>query len=89
MRPAVGSESSGHSSHAPSPWDATVPQSGPPPAIAGPDPTAATAAYRVDDPDRVASQRMFSTAFHVHPYGVPVIGHREVFDRLTIEDARA
>jgi zinc protease len=39
-----------------------------------------------DDPDRVASHEMFSTAFSVHPYGVPVIGHRQIFDQLTRDD---
>ena len=35
-----------------------------------------------DDPEKVASQEMFATCFHVHPYGVPVIGHLENFNQI-------
>jgi zinc protease len=42
-----------------------------------------------DDADRVASQALFETAYTVHPYRHPVIGHLEVFDQLTREDLAA
>jgi len=37
----------------------------------------------LDDPDRVLSYLTFKTAFQVHPCRYPVIGIREIFDRLT------
>ncbi len=39
-----------------------------------------------DDPDRLASQEMFATAFKVHPYGIPVIGKLDIFNQLSRED---
>ena len=37
----------------------------------------------LDDPDRVLSYLTFRTAFQVHPCRYPVIGIRDIFDRLT------
>ena len=37
----------------------------------------------LDDPDRVLSYLTFKTAFQVHPCRYPVIGIRDIFDRLT------
>jgi zinc protease len=39
-----------------------------------------------DDPDSVAGKQLFATAFSEHPLRHPVIGHLEVFDRLTRDD---
>ena len=39
-----------------------------------------------DDPDRALSELFYRTAFRVHPVRYPIIGHREVFDRLTQKD---
>jgi zinc protease len=39
-----------------------------------------------DDPDRVLSKLLFATAYAVHPYQYPVIGHLEVYNRLTRQD---
>jgi len=39
-----------------------------------------------DDPDRMASQLLFSTAYQRHPYRFPVIGELEVFNQLTRDD---
>ncbi len=36
-----------------------------------------------DDPDQRLGQAMFSTAFRQHPYGHPIIGHRDVFSGVT------
>ena len=36
-----------------------------------------------DDPDRMAAQGLFQTAFDVHPYGRPIIGSAESVVRLT------
>lgn len=36
-----------------------------------------------DDPDRVAGQLLFATAYQRHPYRLPVIGLLDVFDQLT------
>ncbi len=36
----------------------------------------------LDDPDYRLSQALMESAFRTHPYGLPVIGHREVFSRL-------
>ncbi len=38
-----------------------------------------------DDPDRMVTQLMFSTAFQRHPYRLPVIGQLEVYNQLTQE----
>ena len=42
-----------------------------------------------DDPDSVAGKQLFATAFAVHPMRHPVIGHRDIFDRLTRDDLAA
>lgn len=42
-----------------------------------------------DDPDRMASQAFFATAYREHPYGHPVIGYLDVFNALTREDLSA
>ena len=42
-----------------------------------------------DDPDRVAGMRLFAAAYQVHPFRHPVIGHKELFNALTREDALA
>ena len=39
-----------------------------------------------DDPDTVAGKQLFATAFAEHPFRHPVIGYRDVFDRLTRDD---
>ena len=39
-----------------------------------------------DDPGRVLSRLLFSTAYAVHPARHPVIGYQQVFDTLTRED---
>ncbi len=42
-----------------------------------------------DDPDRVNSQQLFSTAYREHAYSHPVIGHLDVFNQLTRDDVMA
>ena len=42
-----------------------------------------------DDPDTVAGKQIFATAFAEHPFRHPVIGHRDIFDRLTRDDLHA
>ncbi len=42
-----------------------------------------------DDPDRVNSQQLFTTAYRQHPYQHPVIGHLDTFNALTREDVMA
>jgi zinc protease len=39
-----------------------------------------------DDPNRMSTELMLSTAFSASPYRHPIIGHLEVFNRLTRED---
>jgi zinc protease len=39
-----------------------------------------------DDPDRVSTHRMFETAYAEHPYRLPVIGHLDIYNKLTRED---
>ncbi len=39
-----------------------------------------------DDPDRLQSERLFSTAFQQHPYRQPVIGHLDVFNTVSRND---
>jgi len=39
-----------------------------------------------DDPDRMAGIQLMATAYQVHPYRVPVIGHLEIHDQLTRDD---
>ncbi len=36
-----------------------------------------------DDPGRTLQKLLFSTAFQVHPYKFPVIGHLEIYNQLT------
>jgi len=43
----------------------------------------------MDDPDRQVSRAVFRNVFRSHPYGNPVLGHRDVFTKLTIEDVRS
>lgn len=42
-----------------------------------------------DDPDRMASLKLFETAFTEHPFRLPVIGHIEIYNKLTREDVMA
>lgn len=39
-----------------------------------------------DDPDRMAGQLLFATAYQRHPYRLPVIGLLDVFNQLTRDD---
>ena len=43
-------------------------------------------AMGMDDPDRMAGQLLFATAYQRHPYRLPVIGLLDVFNELTRED---
>ena len=36
-----------------------------------------------DDPDRVMQKLAASTAYHVHPYRVPIIGYEDIFTSMT------
>jgi zinc protease len=38
-----------------------------------------------DDPDRMAGQLLFATAYQRHPYRLPVIGQLEIYNQLTQE----
>lgn len=42
-------------------------------------------AMGLDDPDRMAGQLLFATAYQRHPYRLPVIGLMDVFNQLTRE----
>jgi zinc protease len=42
-----------------------------------------------DDPDQMAGRKLFSTAYRVHPYRHPVIGHLQAFNALTRDDVLA
>jgi len=42
-----------------------------------------------DDPDRVSSLTLFAAAFRQHPYRHPVIGHLDIYNRLTRGDVMA
>ena len=42
-----------------------------------------------DDPNRMSTELMLSTAFSASPYRHPIIGHLEVFNRLTRDDLAA
>jgi zinc protease len=42
-------------------------------------------AMGLDDPDRMAGQLLFATAFQRHPYRLPVIGQLDIFNQLTHE----
>ncbi len=35
-----------------------------------------------DDPDRMASMQLLATAYGIHPYRIPVIGHVDIFNEL-------
>lgn len=39
-----------------------------------------------DDPDRVLYKLYYETAFQAHPVRYPVIGYREIFDKITRQD---
>jgi len=39
-----------------------------------------------DDPDQRLAQALFTTAFRQHPYAHPIIGHRELFERVTHDE---
>ncbi|PYI93575.1 MAG: hypothetical protein DME97_04755 [Verrucomicrobia bacterium] len=43
-------------------------------------------AMGMDDPDRMAGQLLFATAFQRHPYRLPVIGLLDVFNQLSSDD---
>src|ERR1041384_4695482 len=43
-------------------------------------------AMGMDDPDRMAGQLPFATAYQRHPYRLPVIGLLDVFNQLTRDD---
>ncbi len=43
-------------------------------------------AMGMDDPDRMAGQLLFATAYQRHPYRLPVIGLLDVFNQLTSND---
>src|SRR5256714_348956 len=43
-------------------------------------------AMGMDDPDRMAGQLLFATAFQRHPYRLPVIGLIDVFNQLSSDD---
>ncbi len=40
----------------------------------------------LDDPDRVAAQALFKTAFDAHPYGRPIIGTEQAVRRMSRKD---
>jgi zinc protease len=42
-------------------------------------------AMGMDDPDRMAGQLLFATAYQRHPYRFPVIGEIEIYNQLTQE----
>jgi zinc protease len=46
-------------------------------------------AMGADDPDRVAGRNLFATAYRVHPFRHPVIGHLELFNALCRDDVLA
>ncbi|MEI8340526.1 MAG: insulinase family protein, partial [Verrucomicrobiota bacterium] len=39
-----------------------------------------------DDPDRMAGQQLFAVAYREHPARLPVIGHIEIYNKLTRDD---
>lgn len=43
----------------------------------------------LDDPDRQFSQALFKTAFKEHPYRLPVIGERSLFEQITPTDLKS
>ncbi|MBI1953172.1 MAG: insulinase family protein [Candidatus Omnitrophica bacterium] len=44
---------------------------------------------RDDDPERLAWDLLFETAYQVHPYRIPIIGYEPLMTRLTREEAAA
>ena len=42
-------------------------------------------AMNLDDPDRMTTLLLFSTAYQKHPYRLPVIGEMEIYNQLTQE----
>lgn len=42
-----------------------------------------------DDPDSHLADETFAEAFRVHPYRVPVIGYRDVFSQMGVEELRS
>ena len=42
-----------------------------------------------DDPDRMSSLTLFANAYREHPYRHPVIGHLDVYNKLTRDDVMA
>lgn len=45
-------------------------------------------AMGMDDPDRMAGQLLFATAYQRHPYRLPVIGLLDVFNQLTSDEVK-
>jgi len=43
----------------------------------------------LDDPDSRLADATFAEAFRVHPYRVPVIGYRDVFSQMGVEELRS
>ncbi len=43
----------------------------------------------LDDPDRQLSQALFRTAFQKHPYREPVIGHRDLYEKVSRDELYA
>jgi len=44
---------------------------------------------RDDDPDSLFTEAVLAEAFHQHPFRLPVIGLRDIFARITLEQLRA
>ncbi|OHE77938.1 MAG: hypothetical protein A3F67_05460 [Verrucomicrobia bacterium RIFCSPHIGHO2_12_FULL_41_10] len=42
-----------------------------------------------DNPDRMSTELLFRTAFHVSPFREPVIGHLDIYNKLTRNDVMA
>jgi zinc protease len=42
-----------------------------------------------DDPDRMVTLKLFEVAYAEHPYRIPVIGHLDVYNKLTRDDVMA
>lgn len=42
-----------------------------------------------DDPDRMSSLALFAAAYREHPYRIPVIGHLDIYNKLTREEVMA
>ncbi|MEE2988925.1 MAG: pitrilysin family protein [Verrucomicrobiota bacterium] len=42
----------------------------------------------LDDPDRQLNLALFRTAYQRHPYREPVIGHRALFEKVTVDELR-